>query len=368
MNFLSIIIPAHNEEKNIRTTIESVLALNYPGKTEIIVVNDGSKDRTQKIAKEYERRGKIRLINQKQSGKGAALNSAMKIAKGELFIVLDADSVVGSDALLKLVGHFENPKVGAVICAIKPMDPKNKIEKLQSVEYIFSCLFRRLMSLAGTNYITPGVFSIYRTHIIKEIGGFEEDNITEDMEIALRIRYHGYDIRNSIDAVSKTKLPSNLKSLYRQRMRWYVGSVNNTLRYRKMLFNKKYGYLGSFQLPLNLIFPVISLLVISFLFYSAFEILYQFSLSVYLIGLQEPKFYFISVLHMLLNFDFRIYFPLVTGFFSALFFMGYSYKYTGEKFNDKITIALFFLIYYTLINFLWFLALAKNVRGGKTKW
>jgi cellulose synthase/poly-beta-1,6-N-acetylglucosamine synthase-like glycosyltransferase len=364
----SIVIPAHNEEKNIRRVIESVLKLRYHGKIETIVVNDGSTDDTRKIAEEYAKKGSIILVNQRKSGKGAALNNVLKIAKGELFAVLDADSIVGSNALVKLVGHFEDEKTGAVISAIKPMNPRNVLEKLQTVEYIFACLMRRLMSLTGTNYITPGVFSIYRTDIIRKIGRFDEHNITEDMEIALRIRYHGYDIKNSIDAVSKTKLPDSFKKFYKQRMRWYVGSIRNTIKYRKMIMNKKYGYLGSFQLPLSLIFPIISFVIIFFFFFSAFDVIYNFALSIYLVGLQPPNFYFFSFMRMLLNLDFRIYFPLLTGLFSAIFFMFYSYKYTGEKVENKATIALFFIIYYTIINFLWFFAIIESLRGGKREW
>ena len=133
---ISIIVPAFNEEKNIRKCIDSLLQLKYPSKPEIIVVNDGSKDSTSAIAEKYRKNGDIKLINQKNKGKGAAINRGVKSSVGELIVIMDADSSIEKDALLKMVGYFDNPKVGAVISSIKATSTRTFIQKLQNAEYV----------------------------------------------------------------------------------------------------------------------------------------------------------------------------------------------------------------------------------------
>jgi cellulose synthase/poly-beta-1,6-N-acetylglucosamine synthase-like glycosyltransferase len=363
---ISVIIPAYNEHKTIKRCIESLLNLEYPKKIQIIVVNDGSTDDTEKIVKKYANKGIVKLISQKNAGKGAALNAGLKHANGELVAVMDADSLVTKDILKSLVGHFDDEKVGSVVSSIKPTKKDKLIERLQDREYIIACLFRRLLSLTNMNYITPGVFSLFRKSVLDEVGPFDEHNLTEDMEIALRLQSHGYEIRSSTLAVTKTALPDTVKKFYRQRIRWYRGLVQNTIRYKRMLFNRKYGYLGTFQLPINMIFPFIALIVMGFLFYVTATAIYQFAQYLYIVGF-NPKFFF-SLERLLVGFDWMIYIPWILGLFFGFLTVKISYDVMREKTGGKLNLLIFFLFYYTLINLLWCIAVIKEAIGSETKW
>ncbi|MCD6371224.1 MAG: glycosyltransferase family 2 protein, partial [Candidatus Aenigmarchaeota archaeon] len=245
---VSIIIPAWNEEKNIKNAIISCLALDYP-KKEIIVVNDGSTDKTKEICEEFSKKGLIKLINKENGGKASALNAGIEVAKGEYVCCLDADSFFEPKALKQMVGYFEDPKVGAVTSSMKVYKPKNWLQMVQWLEYIFAIYLRKLMSYLNCLYVVPGPGGIYRKDVLERIGGFDENSITEDMEIAFRIQKEGYTIKNSVNAVVQTVVPDKFIPLVKQRIRWYVGFYDNVKKYKSMVFNPKYGSLGMFIIP-----------------------------------------------------------------------------------------------------------------------
>ncbi len=257
-NFLSIsvIIPAYNEEKSIGKTIESVLALNYPKKLlEVIVVNDGSKDKTAEVAKGHN----IKLIDKKNTGKANSINVALKEAKGELVAIMDADSYVSKGTLLKMVGYFADSEVASVTAAMKVWEPKTLVQRMQRGEYIINTFLKKLQSFVDGISVTPGPFSIYRRSVLLELGGFDESTLTEDQEIALRIQAKNLRIENSINAEVFTDTPSSFRSLFKQRRRWYLGSLSNLWKH-KYLFSPKYGDFGMFVLPLALSLLLLTLL------------------------------------------------------------------------------------------------------------
>ena len=242
---LSVIIPAYNEEKGIGKTIDSVLALNYPKKLlEVIVVNDGSKDGTAGIAKGY----KVKLINKKNTGKANSINVALKEAKGELVAIMDADSYASRNSLLNMVGYFEQPDVAAVTATLKVWDPKTRIQRLQIGEYQVVGLIKKLQSFIDGISVTPGPFSIYRRSVLLELGGFDENTLTEDQEIALRIQRANLRIENSFNAEVFTEVPEGVWPLLRQRRRWCLGYLQNMWKHRA-LFSPRYGDFGLFVLP-----------------------------------------------------------------------------------------------------------------------
>ena len=260
---VSIIIPAHNEEKTIKKSIISCLALNYP-KKEIIVVNDGSTDKTAEVCKPFVEKKLIRLINKPNGGKGSALNVGIKKAKGELVACLDADSFFRRDALKHMAGYFENPNVAAVTSSMKIKNPKTWVQKIQWVEYLFAIYLRKLMSYLNCLYVVPGPGSMYRKDVLLKLGGFDENNLTEDMEIAFRMQKNKYKIENSINAVVDTIGPASLRSLIKQRIRWYAGFCDNLKDYRDIIFNPKYTDLGMFMIPASLAW--VGLLIYGFFF------------------------------------------------------------------------------------------------------
>ncbi len=257
---VSVLIPAHNEESTIAKTIRSVLSLDWPKRLlEVIVINDGSKDRTEKIARSFK---ECRVISNKRNlGKAASLNRGLRIAKGEFIACIDADSMVKRDALKKMIGAFSDPRVAVVTPALKVYRTKNLLEKVQHAEYLLNIFLRKMLAFIDSIHVAPGVFSIYRKSVLKKVGGFEEGNLTEDMEIALRIHKAGYKIENRLDAISYTFCPAKWKELFAQRIRWYSCAIQNSIKYRFMFFNPKYGNLGLFFLPLNFI-AIIAIIIL----------------------------------------------------------------------------------------------------------
>jgi len=260
---ISIIIPAYNEEKTIAKTIESVLALDYPKRLlDIIMVNDCSKDHTREKAEPFAKNGDIRLLNNPvNKGKAYSLNHAMRMCNGDFVACVDADSIVERDILKKLLPYFYNDKVGAVTPALKVWKSESYLEKVQSAEYILNIFLRKMLSFLDSVHVTPGVFSIYRLSVLKEVGGFDENNLTEDMEIALKIHDAGYSIESNLNAMSYTMCPQGWRELYRQRLRWYRGGLENMVKYKHMMFNPSYGNLGVFFLPMNFI-AIMAIIVI----------------------------------------------------------------------------------------------------------
>ena len=254
---VTIAIPAWNEEERIWKTLKSVVDLKYPkNKIEVFVMDDGSKDKTKEVVQKFIKQFKswnINLISKENRGKGAVINDALKLAKGEFFIVFDADSTISTDALHKMLPYFEDKEVACVLPVIKVRNPKKIIEKFQWIEYLATFFYKYAMSFLDCVPVAPGPFSVYRKEVLKKLGGFSENNLTEDLEISLRLQKHHYRLVQTLDVVSFTSAPSGLISFYHQRNRWYKGGLINSLKYRKMMFNRKYGDFGMMEFPSFLI-------------------------------------------------------------------------------------------------------------------
>jgi cellulose synthase/poly-beta-1,6-N-acetylglucosamine synthase-like glycosyltransferase len=276
--FTTIVIPAYNGEYHVIKTINSVVKLEYPhDRFEILVINDGSKDRTEKIVREYIKKyeknnsGKnhvsLRLINQPcNMGKAEALNTGVKQAKGEYFACIDADSTVESDALLYMMDMFQKDKKLAIATPVMKVDnPETWLQKFQRLEYMSSALIIKLMGYMNANYVAPGPFSVYKLSVLRKLGKFDGKYNIEDQEIAWRAQKHHYKIRQCSRAFVYTVAPKNLKSFTRQRTRWFRGSILTMYMYRDMTLNKKYGDFGLFQIPLMIMSYVLSLFAL-FLF------------------------------------------------------------------------------------------------------
>jgi cellulose synthase/poly-beta-1,6-N-acetylglucosamine synthase-like glycosyltransferase len=250
---VSVVIPAYNEGKTIEKCLDSLLALDYPKEMlEIIVVDDGSTDDTYEKVKKYEKKG-VRVIRQKNAGKGAALNTGIGAASGKLVATMDADSCVTPDVIKELLPYFEDDEgVMAVTPSVKIAPGGSVIKEFQRIEYLMILFSRKLLSYIDAVPVTPGPFSMFRKKIFDEIGGFDEHNLVEDQEIALRIQENHYRIRSSVSdkATVYTDPPDNMKDLLLQRKRWQRGGVRNYWRYRGMIA-REFGDFGLFFIPLN---------------------------------------------------------------------------------------------------------------------
>jgi len=368
---VSILIPAHNEEKTIAKTINSVLNLNYPkDKLQIIVINDSSTDHTEKVVKKFK---DVKLIYNKHRGvgKASALNQGLKCVTNEYIAVVDADSEIDKESLRKLTTYFDDEKVGAVISSIKIKNINNTYHHIQRIEYILATFLRKLMSKIDTLHITPGVLSVYRTKLIKKFNGFDENNITEDLEIALRLRANNYSVKMSYDSITYTNVPSTFKELWDQRIRWFRGFIYNNNKYKKMFMNKKYGLMGKFQFPLNVISFLTIILLFILISYEIIINLYELIFKIIL--LKSNIFYsfdfkFPSLHEILINTNARLLFPLFISFLLSFYILKKAHKSMNEKLIFNPALFIYFTIYPLLRTAHWITAFYKEVIKTKRKW
>jgi len=252
--YASIIVPIFNEEHTVSHTLDSLLALSYPkDKLDIIVVNDGSTDNTIHTLAAYEHHPHIRVFSKINGGKHTALNYGLTQARGSIIGCLDADSYVAPDALHHIAHAFNtNTDAMAVISAIKIHNPRTIVQHIQSAEYMFGVFLRKILSLIGSVFVTPGPFSFFRKDVFEKIGPYRHAHNTEDLEICLRMQRHHMKIINTHNAVVSTTSPHTVKKLYKQRVRWTYGFLLNIKDYYRTLFWKpSYGHLGLFILPMG---------------------------------------------------------------------------------------------------------------------
>lgn len=372
---VSVIIPAFNEESTIAKTIKSVLSLDYPRKLlDIIIVNDCSTDKTGKVADSFRKTGLIRIVhNERNRGKGYSLNRGISMSKGELIVCMDADSTVNKDALKMMVPHFEDRYMGAVTPALKVLNKKSSLESVQHIEYIFNVFFRKMLAFLDAIHVTPGAFSVYRKSVLKKIGGFDEDNLTEDMDIALSIHNAGYKIENELGAVSYTVCPDNWMTLFKQRVRWYRGAIHNSIKHSYLLFNKRYGNLGMFYMPFN----VMSIFAIVFIFSSilynvvfyASDFIFKLSLVNWDIEVMMSKLSLSAIPDLVFHSITTTTFLLMMGLGLGIGMLLISFRFVGEMDSGrKINYFFYLLIYPFAIMLFWTAALLFNIFRVKKRW
>ncbi len=249
---VSVVIPSYNAGHTIFECVEACKAMRYKGKKEIIVVDDGSSDGSFEKLKHVS--GITLLHKEKNEGKGAALNMAIRLANGELVACVDSDTYPEVHALERSVPFFtDDPKLGALVFFICAANAKTLVQRVQELEYWVSFGFYfKTISFIKALHITPGPMAMYRRGVFIHLGGFDEKNIAEDMEIALRLRRHGWGITTCHSAKVYTEVPTSIKALYRQRLRWFRGGIFNLFKYTDMFLNPRFGSLGLFTLPMML--------------------------------------------------------------------------------------------------------------------
>lgn len=282
---LTLVLPAYNEEETIGMTIESALDVDYPeDKYEIIVVNDGSTDNTKEEAEKYTDHENVTLINQKNQGKGAALNTGLENSNAEYFGCVDADSYLTENSLKNILSEIDD-NAGGIASAMKVYKPQNLWQKLQWVEYIVGIFIRNLMEKINAIHVTPGPLSIYDREIIEEIGGFDEDSLVEDQEICFRLQEHDYKVNHSRLGEVFTVAPKNFKEFYNQRLRWYKGAIENILQYNNMMFNPRYGEFGVFAIPIKLGQGLLSIAGLAIISYYFLQPIFNILRETYIMGL-----------------------------------------------------------------------------------
>ena len=256
---VSVIVPAYKEEKVILRTIETLVAQEYPGELEVVVVDDGSPDETYQVAHAaYGDHPKVRVYRKPNGGKASVLNYGLAYASGEIVICLDADTLFAPDTVAELVEPLHDPKVGAVAGNAKVGNRINLVTRWQAIEYVTSQnLDRRAFSLLNCITVVPGAVGAWRKSLVQKAGGFSEDTLAEDQDLTLSIRRRGFSIAYADEAIGYTEAPDTLGGLAKQRFRWSFGTLQCLWKHRRTFFHPRYGLLGFVALPNVLLFQII---------------------------------------------------------------------------------------------------------------
>ena len=255
---VSVVIPAFNEESVIAGTVRGILASSYRN-IEIIVVDDGSKDKTfDVLTANFASNQRVELLRVPNSGKANALNTALLRAKGEVIVALDADTQFNKDTIARLVRWFEDEDIGAVAGNAKVGNRINMITRWQALEYIVAQnLERRALSALGTLTVVPGAVGAWRRSVLIELGGFPSDTLAEDQDLTIAVQRAGYSVGFDSSAIAWTEAPATVRGLAKQRFRWAYGTLQCLWKYRSMTFNPRYGALGTIALPQVWLFQII---------------------------------------------------------------------------------------------------------------
>ena len=256
---LSVLVPAYNEEKVIARTIEGLLETEYP-KKEIIIIDDGSKDKTLEIANRY--KSKVKVLHKENGGKASALNYGIAFAGGEIIAIVDADTIIGRQGLKQIVKGFgRDGKVAAVAGNIKVRNRMNWLTWTQALEYVAGIeIVRRAFDFFGSITIVPGALGAYKKSTLDEVGTFHSDTLVEDFDATVKVLKSGFVIQGSTTATAYTEAPQSLHDFYKQRKRWYRGNLQVLQRHSETVFNPRYAFLHRIAFP----FMIISMVVLPF--------------------------------------------------------------------------------------------------------
>ncbi|HZZ41048.1 MAG TPA: glycosyltransferase [Acidobacteriaceae bacterium] len=279
---VAVLIPAYNEEKVIVRTIRSVLHSNYP-RIRVIVIDDGSQDGTFDAARDaYPKEiaeGRLVVLTKPNSGKAEALNLGIAHVDEEVYVGIDADTVIATDAVRRLVRYFADKRVGAVAGNAKVGNRINLWTRWQALEYITSQNFeRRAMDLFNVVTVVPGAIGAWRTAAVKTAGGYPVNTVAEDADLTMNLLEHRYKVIYDDHALAFTEAPATARSLMRQRFRWSFGILQAVFKHRAAARTNR--AMGFFALPNILVFQILLPLVSPFI-----DIMFAAGVIQYLIDL-----------------------------------------------------------------------------------
>jgi len=264
---VAVLIPAYNEEMVIERTVRGVLDSDYP-KLRAIVIDDGSKDATVEVVERVFAAeiasGKVTVLTKANSGKADALNYGLEFVTEEIFVGIDADTIIATDAIRLLVPHFMNPKIAAMAGNAKVGNRVNLWTRWQALEYITSQNFeRRALDVFGAVSVVPGAIGAWRTAAVRAAGGYHHDTVAEDADLTMALLQNGYRVEYEDLALAYTEAPSTANGLMRQRFRWSFGIMQSVYKHRSAF--KQGGGLGWFALPNVVIFQILLPMVSPFI-------------------------------------------------------------------------------------------------------
>jgi peptidoglycan-N-acetylglucosamine deacetylase len=258
---VTVVLPAHDEEAVIARTLQSLVDSDYP-MLEIIVVDDGSRDRTVAVASSFAGRG-VRVIRLRHGGKAQALRVGFSQARSPVVVALDADTVFRRSTVRRLVAPFADPRVGAVAGNPKVGNRGTLLTRFQVLEYVLTLnLERRVYSMLNCVPVVPGAVGAWRATAVARAGGFTAETLAEDTDLTLALGRAGYRVRYAPSAVAYTEAPQTLRQLGRQRNRWAFGMLQSLWKHRTATLNPRTGLLGLVAIPglwiAQVVFPLMA--------------------------------------------------------------------------------------------------------------
>jgi cellulose synthase/poly-beta-1,6-N-acetylglucosamine synthase-like glycosyltransferase len=247
--FVSIIVPVFNEGKVVKSSIASLLEMDYPN-YEIVVVNDGSSDDTAEVAAEMvgyhqgkKALVKVSLINKPNGGKSKALNAGIQYSEAEFVLCMDGDSQLSPDTVKNGIRHFIDPDVGAVAGNVKILNRKKWLTDLQALEYVEGLnLPRSSQGFLKVVNIIPGPIGIFRKRAIQDIGLYSSDTFAEDADITLKVLASGWKINYEPNSIAYTEAPEKVLQLLKQRYRWTRGILQAIRKHREYIVNPTHNF------------------------------------------------------------------------------------------------------------------------------
>ncbi|MCH7321355.1 glycosyltransferase family 2 protein [Solibacillus sp. MA9] len=339
---VSVIVPVYNEEVIIRRTIKALLKSDYP-LTEILVIDDGSKDRTAYIIKKYFfHTPKVKLVQKENGGKASALNLGFQKALGDIIITSDADTIFTPTAISELVKNFSDSRVAAVTGNCKIGNMHNQLLIWQHIEFVTTQnLDKRAFEELDCITVVSGSNSAWRKSVIEQLGYFHHDTLAEDTELTIRILNAGHKIMYDDRAISYEESPETIKEFVKQRYRWSYGILQAAWKHKKSIHISRNKPLKYFAIP-SLLFSYLLFLtapIIDILFILA---ILTGSTSIYLFAL---LFYFTDTLNSFIAF-----------------------KIEKEKMKPLLWIFLQRFGYRYLLGYVTWKALIAAIRGNHVRW
>ena len=384
---VSVIIPVFNKSRHLRGAIDSVIGMSYEPK-EIIVVNDGSNDGSEKICRSYERKGLVKLLHfDKNRGKSHALNDGIKEARGELILSIDADSFVDSRSLEKMVRHFDDPGVGAVAGVVKVRNEKGILNKLQIIEYLHQAFQRLVQGFFNAVLVLPGPISLYRKGAILQAGGYDDSTLVEDWDMTMKIHKGGYKVVSERGAYAETAAPRSIGKWWHQRVRWSRGGIQIARRHTDVIGKSNNRALTRLIFPLHVMWLIVPLIVIPTFIVMMIpsQVMISGLVADFALLMSMIKDFFLtgttSIAGMFSVID-KIVFNVLDltnidmirmlGYMSGLAFVWFTFtsiKSIEKDFTPKHFLSLFVMpVYWMMLNLVYVRALILEIVRGEMKW
>jgi cellulose synthase/poly-beta-1,6-N-acetylglucosamine synthase-like glycosyltransferase len=254
---VSVIVPAFNEQETIAATVCSLSAATH-AMIEIIVVDDQSTDAT---AATVEALGieNVRVVRVPSAGKATALNTGVALARHDLLVMIDADTIVDPDAIHEVVQPFADPAIGAVAGNVKVGNRRRLLGRWQHIEYVIGfSLDRRLYDAMGCIPTIPGALGAFRRSALERVGGLSTDTLAEDTDLTMAILRAGWRVVYQATAKARTEAPATVRQLTQQRYRWSYGTMQAMWKHRRSIVERgASGRFGRRGLPLIGLFTIV---------------------------------------------------------------------------------------------------------------